>query len=161
MTVFGRDACVRYHHWYKLQPGVMPQVKSLLRNLRSTVKVATMRLQGPHTHTVACTIYRTVFLWIPPSLHPSFSSHLPTISSHVLFQLFSLWAIKWQTRSKYCNVITRTPCFLFLPLTLPPAPSPHFSSPRGGKWGQIFSFLLCDLIRAMTLVAAYRAGGNS
>lgn len=58
-------------------------------------------------------------------------------------------------------MITRTPCFLFLPLALSPAPSPHVFFPRGGKWGQIFFFLLCNLIGAMTLVAAYRAGGDS
>lgn len=51
---------------------------------------------------------------------------------------------------------------VFSPLSPPPpnhiSLSPHFLFPRGSKWGQIFPFLLCDLIRAMTLVAAYRAG---
>lgn len=63
--------------------------------------------------------------------------------------------------SKYCNVITRTPCFVFLPLTHSTTPFPHFFFPRGSKWGQIFLFLLCNLNRVMILVAAYRAGRNS
>lgn len=113
-----------------------------------------------YTHICTHTINRALFLCIPPSLHPSFSPHLQIISSHMLLKLPCLWAIKWQTRSNYCNVITRTPCFLS---SLSPPPnhislSPHFLFPRGSKWGQIFPFLLCDLIRAMTLVAAYRAG---
>lgn len=84
----------RKHSCCKLQPGVTPQVQSVLFNLRSTVKVATMRLQGPHA------IYRDLPLCIPPSLHPSLSPHLPTGSSHALLKLFYLEAIKWQTRSE-------------------------------------------------------------
>lgn len=53
------------HH--KLQPGVTPQVKSLLRNLRSTVKVATMRLQGPHTHYLYP--LSPSFISFPPPCH--------------------------------------------------------------------------------------------
>ena len=126
-TAFARKTHIHRRRRYKLQPEVTPQVKSLPRNLRSTVKVTTMRLQGPqththtHTHTHICThtINRALFLWISPSLHPSFSPHLQIISSHVLLKLPCLWAIKWQTRSNYCNVITRTPCFL-PPPTHPP-----------------------------------------
>lgn len=132
-----------------------PQVKSVLLNLRSTVKFATMGLQWPHA------IYRGLVLWTPPSLHPSFSPHLPKFSSHVLLKLYNLWAIKWQTCLNYCNVITRAPRFLFFPLVPSPVSSPHVSFPRGSKWGQIFSLLLCNLIRAMTLVAAYKTEGDS
>lgn len=50
----------------KPQPEVTLQVKSFSPNLRSTVKVATMRLQGPHA------IYRDLALRIPSSHPPPF-----------------------------------------------------------------------------------------
>ena len=59
----------------KLQPAVTLQVKSVLVNLRSTAKVATMRLQGPRA------IYRDLPLSIPSPPRPLFSPHLPTVSS--------------------------------------------------------------------------------
>lgn len=141
------------HSGCKLQPGVTLQVKSVLFNLRSTVKVVTMRLQGPHA------IYRDLPVCIPSSLHPSFSPHLPTVSSHVLLKLFYLEAIKWQTHSEVLQC-DRKDVLFSVPAAL--STSLHFFlSPGGNKWGQIFSFLLCNLIRALTLDAAYRAGGDS
>lgn len=139
----------------KLQPEVTLQVKSFSPNLRSTVKVATMRLQGPHA------IYRDLALRIPSSHPPppSFSPHLPTVSSHVLLKLFSLEATEWQTRSEVLQC-DRKDVLFSVPAAL--STSLHFFlSPGGNKWGQISSFLLCNLIRALTLDAAYRAGGES
>lgn len=138
----------------KPQPEVTLRVKSFSLNLRSTVKVATMRLQGPHA------IYRDLALCIPPPPpHPSFSPHLPTVSSHVLLKLFSLEATEWQTRSEVLQCDHKDVLF-----SVPAALSTllhFFLSPGGNKWGQISSFLLCNLIRALTLDAAFRAGGES
>lgn len=137
----------------KPQPEVTLQVKSFSPNLKSTVKVATMRLQGPHA------IYRDLALRIPSSPPPSFSPHLPTVSSHVLLKLFSLEATEWQTRSEVLQC-DRKDVLFSVPAAL--STSLHFFlSPGGNKWGQISSFLLCNLIRALTLDAAYRAGGQS
>lgn len=153
MTVFSRNTQTHNHH--KLQPGVTPQVKSVLLNLRSTVNVATMRLQGPHA------IYRGLFLWIPPSLHLSF---FPTCWPFLPMCSYS-FSTSEQSNDKHIQSTAMWSqghlVFCFSPLALSPASSPWFFFPRGSKWGQIFSFLLCNLIKAMTLVAAFRAGGDS
>lgn len=67
----------QHHHRYKLQPGVTPQVKSLLCNLWSAVKVATMTLQGPHTLCIelSCSGSLPLFIIFPPP-----DNFLPTCS---------------------------------------------------------------------------------
>lgn len=97
--------------------------------------------QGPPSYLEV--IYRALFLQLPP---PSILHFLPTtqtISSTRSKSSFYLWAIKWQTRSNSRNVITRTPAFLFLPLTSSSAPSQRLLPPRG-NWTRP-NFLLSSL----------------
>lgn len=140
MTMFGRNKHIQIAQRYKLQPGVTPQVKSFLHNLRSTVKVGTMRLQGPHKQ--ACTIYRGLFfrsLHIPHFL-PTCQPLLPMYS-----ESFSTSAQSNQTLSKYCNVITRTPCFLFLPPCSLLSPFPTLIPSQGKEMRPNFLFSLMRL----------------
>lgn len=115
-------------------------------------------------YTLSCTPGHS-----PPPLRPPPADHCcPSDYKSLYCQMTNVFFFK------RCNVITRTRCCVSVPASLPP-PLPHqpslVSTPTPSAPPQLppedlneakFSFsLLCNLIRAVTPVAACEAGGGS